>query len=122
MLHAHEKCSEPIHLFLDLIHESMLVVEGQDLDSNDIKRAPCSKIHEALDNIFKMISNPSFRLVASPWGQPRLRVPDPVEADLNSDAKPAALLRKAELRRHEGRTRQKSTTWPNSKHSGQNSR
>ncbi|KAK3304898.1 kinase-like domain-containing protein [Chaetomium strumarium] len=50
-LHAHPKCSKPIHDLLDLVMEKMLVVESKDIG----KRADCTEVHTKLQNIYQKV-------------------------------------------------------------------
>ncbi|OIW27242.1 hypothetical protein CONLIGDRAFT_645529 [Coniochaeta ligniaria NRRL 30616] len=85
VLRSHECCSEPIHLFLDLILNSMLVVEGADSDSNPLKRATSSEVYKRLDDIYNMITDPSFELVPHRRDEPPPPPTDPTGVQAEKD-------------------------------------
>jgi hypothetical protein len=82
----------------------MLVVESKDPQSLEQKRESCKGVYRKLDDLYKKLDDPSYKLIAAPREQQKTSIPDAVEADLHDDAKKSAMLRYKELREHEGRT------------------
>jgi serine/threonine protein kinase len=98
-LHAHPKCSEPVHDLLEFITERMLVIESKGIR----KRADSCEVHRALLEIHQTASKLQT-LTATP--RPKVEsVPEAVEMPLNLQEREMAQSRYSELRTHSGRTR-----------------
>jgi serine/threonine protein kinase len=102
-LHAHPKCSEPIHKLLDYIMTHMLVVVSRGVQQRD----DSSQVHTELDKLCKMVAPPEYKLVPSPrkTALAEIPIPEAVEMPLNQIAKQNTAARFNQLREHTGRTR-----------------
>lgn len=98
--HTHKDCSDIIHELLDFIHDYMLVVESP--LNLERERESSNEVHKRLDQLYKKLTNPSYKLIAAPRERRKLSIPEAVEADLHEDAKKSAMLRRKELREHKG--------------------
>lgn len=78
---------------------NMLVVESKGVH----RRADCRQVLSELDELYRMVSNRSYSLVASPEIR-ETGEPEAVEMPLNSSARESAEPKLAQLPEHAGRT------------------